>query len=110
MRENKIAKRQKGKVSMGKYVYKISNEEVSREIFARFVAEECEPRAFSFCGFGATCADYKKGEAVTKLMQGRAYRDYKKQLIWKGGQDYGFSDVIYCGVRRGYLRVEYRPQ
>ena len=99
----------KDKVNMGKYVYKISNEEVSRDAFARFVAEECEPQVSYMCGFGVESADYKKGEAVTKQMQGRAYRDYKKSLEWGRPRKSGSADVIYCGVKRGCLRVEYWP-
>ena len=94
---------------MGKYVYKISNEEVSRDAFARFVAEECEPQVSYMCGFGIATAGYKKGEAVAKRMQGQAYRDYMKSLQWGRASKSGSADVIYCGVKRGCLRVEYWP-
>lgn len=94
---------------MGKYVYKISNEVVTRDAFARFVAEECEPRVSYCCGFGIESGDYKKGEAVTKRMQGQAYREYKKSLEWGRPRKCGIANVIYCGVKRGCLRVEYWP-
>jgi len=95
---------------MGKYVYKISNEEVSRDVFSRFIAEECEPNVTYMCGFGVESGDYKKGEAVTKQMQGRAYREYKQSLQWGRPRKYGSAAVIYGGVRHGNLCVEYYPQ
>ena len=94
---------------MGKYVYKIGNEEVTRAAFARFVAEECEPQTFYMGGFGVSSADYKKGEAVTDQMRRRAYYDYKKSLEWGRPRKYGSDDVIYVGAKCQGLRVEYWP-
>lgn len=94
---------------MGKYVYKIANEEVTRKAFSRFVAEECEADVSVCCGFGIAIANYKKGEAVTKQMQGVAYRDYRKSLEWGRPCKCGEATTIYASVKRGGLRVEYYP-
>lgn len=96
---------------MNKYVYKIGNKEVSREEFLRFVAEECEARQITeICGFGVSIADYRKGEAVTKRMQRRAYADYQRQygyIINAGAKAHGEAQELYCEVRGGLLKVEY---
>ena len=94
---------------MGKYVYKQGNKEVSRDAFMRFIAEDCEADVSQVCGFGVACANYKKGEAVTKKMQGQAYRDYKQSLTWGRPKQHGSASCIYCGVRGGGLEVEYWP-
>lgn len=94
---------------MGKYVYKRGNEEISRSAFSRFVAEHCEVDVTYCCGLGIGCANYEKGEAVTKRMQGQAYRDYKNGLTWQRPKTHGSASVIYCGVRGGCLEVDYWP-
>lgn len=95
---------------MTKYVYKIGNEEVTREKFSRFIAEDCEPKdGGSWAGFGVSIADYAQGEKVTKSIEGKAYRDYKKSLEWKGPRKYGQATTIYAGVKPSGVVVEYWP-
>lgn len=89
------------------YVYKIKGEKVTRNDFSRFIAEECEPQVMTLCGFGVDVADYKKGEAITKRMQGQAYRDYKQSISYNFPVDCGYARCIYAGV--GCLDVEYHP-
>lgn len=89
---------------MGKYVYKQGNNVVSREAFARFIAEECECDIDEICGFGVAYANYEIGEAVTKRMQRSAYNDW---LRFKG-RSLGQAITIYP-VKGGTLEVIYYP-